>query len=319
MSARRLLALAALTMASQAWADDRYPSAPIRIVVTLSAGSQVDILARLVAEKLAQSLGQPVVVENRPGAGGTLATAFVAAAKPDGYTLLMTANGYAINPSLYQLKFDTARALKGVSLVAVVPGVLVTPPNLPANTAAELIALLQGKAGTYNYASPGVGSAGHMATELFNYAGHIKATHVPYKGTPEAFTDLVGGNVQYFFAPLGAALPLVTAGKVKALAVSTAARSPALPNVPTVAESGLAGYQYDFWYGLAAPSATPREIVDRLGADVQKALQLPDVKEKLAQQGAQPSSLTGADFDRFLQAEMQRSEKLVRQSGATAP
>ncbi|ODU97639.1 MAG: LacI family transcriptional regulator [Bordetella sp. SCN 68-11] len=311
-----LLAVAGLS-AGTASAQDTYPSRPVRIVVTLSAGSQGDILARLVGEKLGQSLGQPVIVENRPGAGGTLAAAFVAAAAPDGYTLLMTANGHAINPALYdKLRFDTAKDFRGVSLVAVVPSVLVTSPSVPARNVSELISLLKANPGKYNYASPGVGSAGHMATELFNLDAKVEATHVPYKGTPEALTDLMGDNVQYFFAPLGATLPLVNTGKVKALAVSTTARSAALPNTPTVAESGLPGFQYDFWYGLVAPAATPKPIIDRLASDIQKALQSQDVKEKLAAQGAAPSSLTDTKFDQFLRSEIKKSAELVRISGA---
>ncbi|MFV0676926.1 tripartite tricarboxylate transporter substrate-binding protein [Variovorax sp. tm] len=246
-----------------------------------------------------------------------MAAAFVASSAPDGYTLLMTANGHAINPALYEkLRFDTAKDFRGVSLVAVVPSVLVTSPRVPAKNVSELISLLKANPNRYNYASPGVGSAGHMATELFNLDAEVKATHIPYKGTPEALTDLMSDNVQYFFAPLGAALPLITTGKVKALAVSTAARSAALPNVPTVAESGVPGFQYDFWYGLVAPAATPKPIVDRLVADIQKALQLQDVKENLAAQGASPSTLTDVKFDLFLQSEIKKSAELVRISGA---
>ncbi|MES2185978.1 MAG: tripartite tricarboxylate transporter substrate binding protein [Pseudomonadota bacterium] len=312
-----VLALASLFAAGPASAQEAFPARPLHIIVTLSAGSQVDILARMIGDKLGQSLGQPVIVENKAGAGGTLAAAYVATSRPDGYTLLMTANGHAINPSLYEnLRFDTAKDFRGVSLVAVVPSVLVTSLSVPARNASELIALLKAKPGGYNYGSPGVGSAGHMATELFNLDAKVKATHIPYKGTPEAFNDLMGDNVQYFFAPLGAALPLITTGKIKALAVSTAERSPALPNVPTVSESGLPGFQYDFWYGLVAPAGTPRAVVDRLSSDIQKALQLPDVKEKLATQGAAASPLTGVKFDQFLQSEIRKSAELVRISGA---
>jgi tripartite-type tricarboxylate transporter receptor subunit TctC len=311
-----LLAVAGL-FAGAALAQEAYPSRPVRIIVTLSAGSQVDILARLIGEKLSQSLGQPVIVENKPGAGGTLAAAYVAGSRADGYTLLMTANGHAINPALYDnLRFDTARDFRGVSLVAVVPSVLVASPNVPARSVTELISLLKATPGKYNYASPGLGSAGHMATEYFNQEANVRAVHVPYKGTPEALTDLMGNNVQYFFAPLGAALPLINAGKVKAIAVSTAQRSAALPTVPTVAESGVRGFQYDFWYGLVAPAATPKPIVDRLSSDIQKALQTPDVKEKLAAQGAAPSSLTDVKFDQFLRSEIRKSAELVRVSGA---
>lgn len=316
---RKFVSLLAVTglLAGAASAQDAYPSRPVRIIVTLSAGSQVDMLARLVGDKLGQSLGQPVIVENRTGAGGTLAAAYVAGSRPDGYTLLMTANGHAINPALYEnLRFDTIKDFRGVSLVAVVPSVLVTSPNVPARNVSDLIALLKANPGRYNYASPGVGSAGHMATELFNLETKVKATHVAYKGTPEALTDLMGDNVQYFFAPLGAALPLVNTGKVKALAVSTAQRSAALPDAPTVAESGLPGFQYDFWYGLVAPAATPKSVIDRLATEIQKALQMSDVKEKLAAQGAAPSLLTDVKFDRFLQSEIKKSAELVRISGA---
>jgi tripartite-type tricarboxylate transporter receptor subunit TctC len=314
----RSLALAGLLVfARGALAQEPFPSRPIHIIVTLSAGSQVDILARLVGEKLGQSLGQPVIVENKVGAGGTLAASQVATARPDGYTLLMTANGHAINPALYdKLRFDTAKDFRGVSLVAVVPSVLVTSPTVPAKNAGELIALLRDRPGEYNYGSPGVGSAGHMATELFNLEAKVRATHVPYKGTPEALSDLMGNRVQYFFAPLGAALPMIQSGKIRALAVSTSERSAALPDVPTVAESGLAGYQYDFWYGLLAPAATPKAIVDKVAAEVQKALVTPDIKEKFAAQGAAASILTGAAFDQFVQSEIRKSAELVKISGA---
>ena len=230
---RNFLAIAFLgQLVGSTFAQDAFPSRPIHVIVTLSAGSQVDTLARMIADKLTQTLGQPVIVENKTGAGGTIAAAYVAAAKPDGYTLLMTANGHAINPSLYgNLRFDTEKDFRGVSLVAVVPSVLVVSPGFPARNAGELVGLLKAKPGSYNYASPGIGSAGHMATELFNLEANVKATHVPYKGTPEAFTDLMGGNVQYFFAPLGSALPLINSGKIRALAISTSERSPVLPNV----------------------------------------------------------------------------------------
>ena len=197
-----------------------------------------------------------------------------------------------------------------------VPSVLLTSLNVPVKNALELIGLLKAKLGEYNYGSPGVGSAGHMATEMFNLDAKVKATHIPSKGTPEAFNDLMGNKVQYFFAPLGAALPLINTGKIKALTVSTAVRSPALPNVPTIAESGLPGFKYDFWYGLVAPAGTTQAVLDRLSSDIQKALQLPDIKEKLATQGAVASPLTGAKFDQFLQSEIKKSADLVRISGA---
>lgn len=316
---RVLLALAAAfsLAASPLAAQETFPSRPIRILVTLSAGSQVDILARIVADKLAQSLGQPVVVENKAGANGTIAAAQVASAPPDGYTLLMTANGQVINPWLYKnLRYDTAKDFTGVSLVAVVPSVLLAAPDFPPGSTKELIALLKTNPDGFNYGSPGVGSAGHMATAMFNSQAGVKALHIPYKGTPDALTDLMTGRIQYFFAPLGASLPLISKDKVKALAVTTAARAPALPNVPTIAESGIPGYQYDFWYGLLAPAATPPAIVDRLASEVQAALRMPDVREKLAAQGAVPSDIAGKSFDAFLSRQMKISHDLVQLSGA---
>lgn len=306
-----------LFAAGHAAADEPFPSRPVKIVVTLSAGSQVDILARIVADKLSQSLGQPFVVENKAGANGTSAAGQVATSSADGYTLLMTANGQVINPWLYKsLRYDTAKDFTGVSLVAVVPSVLITAPDLPVASVKELIALIKSKPEELNYGSPGIGSAGHMATALFIADAGLKATHVPYKGTPDALTDLMSGRIQFFFAPLGAALPLITKGKVKALAVTTAQRSPALPDLPTISQAGLPGYQYDFWYGLLAPAGTPQPIIDKLASGVQDALSLPEVKEKLAAQGAVPSTIAGRQFDAFLASELKTSGELVRLSGA---
>lgn len=313
------LVFAGLLAGSLVMAQDPYPSKPIRILVTLSAGSQVDFLARVIGGKLADALGQQVIVENRPGAGGTIATAAVAGAPPDGYTLLMAAPGHAINQSLYgHLPYRTLEDFAGVALVARVPSVLVVPVSLGVGSLAELVAMARTKPGQLNFGSPGVGSGGHLAAEQFKLSAKLDLVHVPYKGTPEALNDTMSGQVQMFFAPLGAALPAIKDGRLRALAVTTAERSPSLPATPTMIEAGLAGYEIDFWYGLLAPGKTPRAIVDRLAGEVEKALKAPDVRERLLSQGAVASYLSPQRFDAFIKAEIDKYAVLVKASGAKA-
>lgn len=298
-------------------AQQRYPEHPIKILVTLSAGSQVDFLARVVGQKLTEALGQQVVVENRPGAGGTIATAAVAKAAPDGYTLLMAAPGHAVNQTLYEkLPYRTLEDFAGVALVARVPSVLIVPPSLGVSSLAELTALALAKPGELNFGSPGVGSGGHLAAEQYKLAGKVSLQHVPYKGTPEALNDTIVGRVQVFFAPLGLALPAIKDGRVRALAVTSAQRSSALPDTPTMAEAGLPGYEVDFWYGLLAPKATPKAVVERLSSEVEKALKAPEVVERLATQGAMPSYLPPGAFDAFIKDEVAKYATLVKVSGA---
>ena len=315
-SLRVASAFVLLAVASFVHAEQVFPNKPIRIIATLSPGSQVDILSRILADKLSASLGQTVLVENTLGAGGSIAAARVASAKPDGYTLLVTANGHAINPSLYdKLPFDTRKAFAGISLIAVVPSVVLTSIGGP-QSIAELIAAAKAKPGALTYASAGVGSASHLAAELFRTLAGIEVTHVPYKGTTEAITDLVAGRIDFSMGPVGAASAMVNDRKARALAVTTAERSPILPLVPTLAEAGVANYRFDFWYGLLAPVGTPKAIIDRLAAEVQTALQLSDVREKFAAQSAAPSTLITSRFDQFLSAEIDRYAVLVKSSGA---
>lgn len=298
-------------------AQQRYPEHPIKILVTLSAGSQVDFLARVVGQKLTEALGQQVVVENRPGAGGTIATTAVAKAAPDGYTLLMAAPGHAVNQTLYEkLPYRTLEDFAGVALVGRVPSVLIVPPSLGVSSLAELTALALAKPGELNFGSPGVGSGGHLAAEQYKLAGKVSLQHVPYKGTPEALNDTIVGRVQVFFAPLGLALPAIKDGRVRALAVTSAQRSSVLPDTPTMAEAGLPGYEVDFWYGLLAPKATPKAVVERLSSEVEKALKAPEVVERLATQGAMPSYLPPAAFDAFIKDEVAKYATLVKVSGA---
>lgn len=314
-----LAAFLAFLAATGTSAQDTYPSKPIRILVTLSAGSQVDFLARVVGSKLTEALGQQVIVENRPGAGGTIATAAVATAAPDGYTLLMAAPGHAINQSLYaKLPYHTLEDFSGVALVARVPSVLIVPTSLGVTSLAQLTELARAKPGQLNFGSPGVGSGGHLAGEQYKLSAKLDIVHVPYKGTPEALNDTIGGQVQIFFAPLGAALAAVKDGRVRAIAVTTAGRSPALPEIPTMIEAGLAGYEIDFWYGLLAPRKTPKAVVDRLAAEIEKALKTPDTQERLLGQGAVASYLAPAPFDGFLKSEIDKYAVLVKASGAKA-
>jgi tripartite-type tricarboxylate transporter receptor subunit TctC len=320
---RRLSGVAAIVLvlatAIPTSAQDTYPSKPIRILVTLSAGSQVDFLARVLGGKLTEALGQQVIVENRPGAGGTIATAAVAAAAPDGYTLLMAAPGHAINQTLYaRLPYRTLEDFAGVALVARVPSVLIVPTTLGVTSLAELSAMARAKPGQLNYGSPGVGSGGHLAGEQYKLSAKLDIVHVPYKGTPEALTATIGGQIQMFFAPLGAALPAIKDGRVRAIAVTTAERSATLPNTPTMIEAGLSGYEIDFWYGLLAPRKTPQAVVDRLSAEVGKALASPDMHEQLLSQGATASYLPAKRFDAFVASEVEKYAVLVKASGAKA-
>ena len=300
-----------------------YPSKPIRIIATLSAGSQVDILTRVVAEKLAANLKQPVLVENRTGAGGSIAAAAVANAPADGYTLLAATNGFAINPALYpKLSFDTQKAFVGVSLIGVVPSVLIAAPNKPFKNLPALIAAAKAKPGELTYASAGVGSASHLAIELMRDMANIDMQHIPYKGTTEAIADIVSGRVDFSIGPVGATQALMREGRAIQLAVTTRERSTLLPQVPTVDEAGFTGYRFDFWYGLMLPAATPRPIVEVLALEIEKVLAHPDVRAKFAQQGVMASSispaLTTQKFDQFIASEMARYAALVKKSGAKA-
>jgi tripartite-type tricarboxylate transporter receptor subunit TctC len=304
-------------------AQTSYPNKPIRIIATLSPGSQVDILTRLLAEKVGQTLGQQVIVDNRVGAGGSIAAGLVAAAPADGYTLLATANGHAINPSLYaKLPFDTRKAFSGVSLIGVVPSMLVAAPSKPFRNLGELIAAAKARPGSLSYASAGVGSASHLAVELFRNLSGIDAVHVPYKGSADAIGDLVSGRVDFSFAPVGSTLALVKDGKARALAVTTAERAALLPDVPTFDEAGVKGYRFDFWYAVFAPAGTPSAVMARLADAFQQALALPDIREKFAAQGVIASRisppLTRGALDQFVAAEIDRYAVLVKQSGAKA-
>jgi len=297
-----------------------YPVKPVRILVGGATGGGVDISARIVAAKLGEITRQQFVVENRPGASGNIATELVVKAPPDGYTLLMgTIAPLAINPSLYpRLAFDPARDLAPLSRVADSTNVLVVHPALPVRSVKELVALGRARRGELLYGSAQTGSAGHLAGELFSSMTGARLVHIPYKGGAPAMVDLIAGQLQLIFATAITAVPQVQAGKIRALAVTTARRSAALPELPTVDEAGLPGFEVNNWYGLVAPLRTPQEIVQTLNRDIVAALNVPDVQDAMLRQGLDPAPSTPAAFGDYIRAEIAKWRKVVMASGAKA-
>jgi tripartite-type tricarboxylate transporter receptor subunit TctC len=299
-------------------AAQAYPAKPIHLVVGYAAGGSTDSVARLLGQKLAEELGQPVVVENKPGAGATIASDYVAKSAPDGYTLFMSTIANTINTTLYKrLSFDFERDFAPVSLVATVPNVLVVNPDVPAKTVKEFIALAKSKPGEINFGSSGSGSSVHLSGELFNMVAGVKLTHVPYKGSAPAAVDLMSGQIQAMFDNLSTALPFIKAGKLRALAVTSAERSPAAPDIPTMAEAGLPECEVLSWFALVAPAKTPKDIVDRLNAATVKALADPAVKQQFAALGADPVSSTPAVLADLIKSETAKWAKVVKASGAS--
>lgn len=313
------IALIALSIASSLALAQGYPNKPVHVIVSFTAGSATDILARTYGQKLSEIWGQPVVVENKPGAGGTIGEAVVAKSAPDGYTLLVNSAAQAYNPSIYQnLSFDTVKDFVDIAALGGQPNVLVVAPSAGIKTVAELIAQAKQKPGQLNFASAGTGSGTHINGEKFKLAAGIDVVHVPYKGTPEALNDTLAGRVTYFFSPISAAIPNVREGKLVALGVSTAKRSSALPNVPTIAEAALPVFDYNLWVGLFAPAGTPPDVVDKISKDVDRVVQLADVKERLANLGAEAMPMTPAEFKRFVEAELEDSAKVIKAAGIKA-
>ena len=301
---RLLIAAATVFAVASATAQAAYPSKVIKIVVPFTAGSATDIMARIVGEKLSTTLGQAVVVENRPGAGGTLGASQVAKSEPDGYTLLVVSTGHVVNPALYaNLNYETLGDFAGVTPLAALPSVLVVGAGSPIKNVAELIATAKAKPGQLNYASAGVGSATHVNAEKFRAQANIQVTHIPFKGTPETIVETSSGRVDFMFTPVLASIPSIRDNRMRAIAVSTAKRSSALPDVPTVAEAGLPGFVFDFWIGMLAPAKTPRAIVNKLNAEVRNILQQPDVKDRLSKLGADPMPMSPEQFDAYMKEE----------------
>jgi len=286
--------------------------------VPFTPGSATDVVARTVAQALSTRMGQVFVVENRPGAGGTIGANLVAKASPDGYTLLVNSSGHTVNPSIYpSLPFDTAKDFTGISLLAEQPNILVVAPSKDWKTAADLVKAAKAEPGKLTYASAGAGSATHMNAEKFRVSAGIDAVHIPYKGTPEALTDTMNGRVDYFFAPVIAALPMVRDNRVTALAVGSAKRASVLPDVPTTEEAGYPGSAYNFWVGMLAPAGTPPVIVEQLNKEVTAALASPEVKDRLAALGADAAPMPAADFDKMIAQELKDNAALVKQAGIT--
>jgi tripartite-type tricarboxylate transporter receptor subunit TctC len=301
-----------------AFAQAAYPSQPIRIVVPFPAGGATDIMARAAAQRLTEQWKAQVVVDNRPGAGGNVGSELVAKAPPDGYTLEMgTVGTHAINASLYaKMPYDHIRDFVPIVLVAAVPNVLVVHPSLPVNSVQELIAYIKANPGKVNFASSGNGTSIHLSGELFKVLTGVQITHIPYKGSAPALTDLLGGQVQIMFDNLPPSLPHIRSGKLRALAVTTAERAPALPDLPTMQEAGVPGFESSSWFGLLAPAGTPRPIVVKINEEVARWLATPEAKEKLAAIGAAARGGSPEDFAQHIAAETAKWAKVVKESGA---
>jgi tripartite-type tricarboxylate transporter receptor subunit TctC len=310
-----IAAAALCALQGAAWAQ-AWPAKPLRFVVPFTPGSATDIMARTVAEKLSAQLGQPVLIENRPGAGGTIGVAAVARADPDGYTILVHSSSYTVTPSTYpNLPYDTLRDLTGVTPLGLLPNVLVIAPSKGLRSVKELIAAAKEKPGSMNAASIGTGSATHLNAERFRLGAGIDVVHIPFKGTPEALTEVMTGRVDYYFCPVNAALPLLKDGKVLGLAVGSTKRSLALPDMPTTVELGVADSDYNFWVGMFVPAKTPREVVNRLYQETAKALHSADVHEKLARLGAEPMDYPPEKFNAYIRDEITANAALVKAAG----
>ena len=315
----RFLAIAALVLGARAAVAQPYPDRPIRWIIPFAAGGSTDIIGRTIAQTLSASLGQPVVVDNRPGAGGTLGTAVVAKSAPDGYTVLMIPGAHTINASLYRkLPYDTTADFDPVIQIASVATMLVVHPGVSANSVAELIALAKQRKGELNYASAGAGTVTHLTAELFKQMAGVDLTHVPYKGSGPAVRELLGGQVQVMFANFPGTLELVQAGKLRALAVNGSKRSPLLPSTPTVAESGVAGFSANTWYGVLVPARTPKAIVSKLNQEIAKALETREVRDFLTKEGGEVVGGSPEQFAGFIKDDIARWERVVKQAGIQA-
>jgi tripartite-type tricarboxylate transporter receptor subunit TctC len=322
---RRQIVLAALAAVAASAAPltataQAYPAKPITIIVPFSAGGTTDILARVIGQALNKELGQSVIVDNRAGAGGNIGGALAAKAAADGYTLFMgTVGTHAINQSLYKkMPFDPVKDFAPLTRVAMVPNLLVANPAKPYKSVQELIAFAKANRGKVNFGSSGSGSSIHLSGELFNALARVDMVHVPYKGSAPAVSDLLGGQIDIMFDNLPSAIQHVRAGKLRPLAVTTAKRSPELPDVPTIAEAGVPGYEATSWFGMFAPAATPAPVVAKLNAALVKVLADPEVKKKLAEQGAEPYSEKPEQFAEFIRKETAKWSKVVKDSGASA-
>jgi len=310
------LAALAVALPFAASAQSGYPNKPVRVIVPFAAGSTTDIIARAISDKMAQSMGQPVVVENKGGASGTIGQAQVATAAPDGYTIMIHSSSHTVSPHTFaKLPFDTLADFAPVTPISSTPNVLVISPAKNIKTLQELLAAAHANPGKMNFASAGQGSATHLNAEKFKLAAKIDAQNIPFKGSAEAVTEVMAGRVDYYFSPIAPVIGQIRNGQLVPLAVGSPRRSAALPNVPTTAEAGVPGSEFNFWIGMFAPAKTPREIVDRLQAEVVKALATPEVKERFAALGADAWTLKPAEFDAYVREEVKSNAALVKAAG----
>jgi len=315
----RLFAVLAATAATAAAAAPapEYPSKPIRMIVPFTPGSATDIIARIVATRLGENLGRQVVIDNRPGAGGIVAFNIVAEAAPDAHTLTTTGSNFSGSAALYahKLPYDPVRDFAGITQLASTPLILVVAPNIGVKSIKDLIALTRQKPGQVNYGSTGLGSGPHYGAELFNLTAAIKAVHVPYRGTPEVLNDITAGRLHYFLSPVLAAAPLVQGGRLTALGVTTKQRAPSLPDVPTIAEAGLPGFEYQGWYGMFAPGKTPRKLIELLNREVGNIIDLPEIKQRIVGLGAAAKRSTPEEFDKLAREEIVTRTKVWAAAG----
>ena len=322
-SSRRLFTLlptsllAALAFAPlHSFAQASYPSKPIRVIVPFAAGSTTDIIARAIADKMGQSMGQPLVIENRGGASGTIGQAVVAQAPPDGYTIMVHSSSHTVSPSTFaKLPFDTLADFAGVTPIASTPNVLVVAPGKSFKTVKELVQVAKASPGAMNYASAGQGSATHLNAEKFKMAAGIYAVHIPFTGSAGAVTEVMSGRLDFYFSPIAPVIGHIKEGRLLALAVGSPARAVALPDVPTTTEAGVKGSEFNFWIGMMAPAKTPRDVVNRLHDEVVKALATPEVKERFARLGADAWTLKPEQFDAYIKDEIKSNAALVKAAG----
>ncbi|MDM0048215.1 tripartite tricarboxylate transporter substrate binding protein [Variovorax sp. J22R115] len=311
-----LLASLALTASFGATAQNGYPSKPIRVIVPFAAGSTTDIIARAIADKMGASMGQTLVIDNRGGASGTIGQQAVATAAPDGYTIMIHSSSHTVSPSTFaKLPFDTVTDFAGVTPISTLPNALVISPAKNIKTLKELVAAAKAKPGTVNFASAGQGSATHLNAEKFKLAAKIDATNIPFKGSADAVTEVLSGRVDYYFSPIAPVIGQIKEGHLLALAVGSPQRAAALPDVPTTAEAGVPGSEFNFWIGMMAPAKTPRDIVNRLHDEVAKALASPEVKERFLKLGADAWTLKPEQFDAYIKDEIASNATLVKAAG----
>jgi tripartite-type tricarboxylate transporter receptor subunit TctC len=315
--ARTIVAVALLSMAANAAvAQSNWPEKPVHIVVPLTAGSATDAMARLVGQHLSDALGQPFIVENKPGAAGTIGTGAVARARPDGYTILVQSASYTVTPVTYpNTPYNTQKDLAGVTPLALLPQALVVAPGRGINSTQELVARARARPGALTYGSAGLGTANQLNAERFRIGAGIDTLHVPFKGTPEVVSEVLGGRIDYFFCPVNVCVPLIADKRVVALGMGSSRRSAALPDLPTTVEQGVPESNYDFWVGMFVPSGTPREIVDKLYAETAKVLAKPEVKENLAKLGAEQNLIEPKAFDAVIAREIAANAALVKAAG----